>query len=94
MGQNPNDIPKPQIEAISTSYKIVSNDPQIVEYNCTSGVVLYIRYNKDVLVCRNKKTNQILCSSIPVEYKSKIFIPKEQIEFYIEMYSNHKIKFI
>lgn len=93
MGQNPNNIPKPEIEVIRSSYKIISTDPQIVEYNTTNGIVLYIRYNKDILVCRNKTTNNILCSSSPLEYRGKTFIPKDQIEFYIEMYSNHKIKF-
>ena len=94
MGQDASNIPKPEIEAIRNSYKIISTDPQIVEYNTTSGIILYIRFNKDSLVCRNKATNAILCSSNPLEYKNKVFIPKEQIEFYIEMYSNHKIKFI
>lgn len=94
MGQNPNNIPKPEIEAIRNTYKIISNNPQIVEYNTTSGFVLYVRYNKDVLVCRNKTSNNVLCSSSPLEYRGKFFIPQEQIEFYIEMYSSHKIKFI
>lgn len=92
LGQSTNFAP-PEIDAIRNSGKVISTDPQIFEYNTEQGIVLYIRYNKGNLVCRNKSTNVILCSGMPLEYQNKIFIPKDQIEFYIEMYSQHKIKF-
>ncbi len=87
-------VTPPEIEVITNSYKITSNNPQIVEYNTIQGFILYVRYNNDNLVCKNKSTNTILCSGMPLEYRTKKFIPKEQIEFYVEMYSQHKIKFI
>lgn len=83
-----------EIEAITNTLKIVSNDPQVVEYICTNGITLYIRYSKNKLVCRNKTTNEILCSDTPMEYRDKIFIPTDNIIVLIERSSNFKIKFI
>lgn len=72
------------------------NDPQIVEVETLEGYVLYIRYNNSVLTCQEKWSGNYLASGSP-------FLPKqdnvkilsfEQIEFYLEMYSNFQLNFI
>lgn len=68
-------------------------DPLIYECCSDEGTVLYIRWTGEELVCLEKRTGKYICSGTPFLFKGLSEIPKNQIEFHLEMYSNHKIKF-
>lgn len=85
-------VKPPEFKVKRTTLIQTNSDPQIWEAECFDKIVLYIRYNNDELVVRTKYNNQIICIGTPYLYRGKS-IPTEQIEFLLEMYSKHTIKF-
>ena len=71
-----------------------NSDPQILEGVALDGTSIYVRFNGTTLAVRNKKTNELLCSGEPLEFRGKQIIPMDKLEFFIEMYSNFKIQFV
>lgn len=84
-----------EVKFSNQSLKQTCNDPQILEGTSEDGsLTIYVRFNGDALVVRNKNTNAILCSGNPLQFKGAKTIPMEQVQFYIEMYSHFQIKFV
>lgn len=82
---------EPKYNVKRDTLKLTCSDPQIWEMECTDGTILYARFNKGELTCREKRTGDIICSGSPAI--DRIKIPDNKIEFYIEMYSQHNIYF-
>lgn len=84
---------KPKYEVNRATLIQTCADPQILECETTDGIVLYIRFNGEELVCLEKWNGEFICAGQPVLHKGVICIPLDQIEFYLEMYSKHKLRF-
>ena len=82
---------EPKYVVIRSSVKQTHNDPQVWEMECTDRTLLYARFNKGELTCKEKRTGDFICSGSPQLHRD--FIPIEKVEFYLEMYSKHNIYF-
>ena len=86
--------PNVRFHAIRNEILQTCNDPQIVEIPTHETVILYIRFYNGEIVCLNKATGEYICSGSPFLKKTAISLTIEEIEFYLEMYSKHLIKFV
>lgn len=82
-------------------YRVIRNtliqthsDPQILECMTEDGILLYIRWTGEAIYCLEKKTGFSVCAGMPFLHKGQEILPLDQIEFYLEMYSRHEMKFI
>jgi hypothetical protein len=84
---------KPRYEVNRATLIQTCNDPQVLECETTDGIILYIRFNGEQLSCQKKYNGEFICEGYPLIHRGVICIPLDQIEFYLEMYSKHKLKF-
>jgi hypothetical protein len=83
----------PQYEVNRCTLIQTCADPQILECETTDGIILYVRWNGIELVCLEKRLGTFICSGEPILHRGTIGLPLDQIEFYLEMYSKHKLRF-
>lgn len=73
--------------------KQTNASPQILECETVDGIILYIRWTGQEIVCLEKRLGIYICSGEPVLHRGMEILPLDQVPFYLEMYSKFKIKF-
>ena len=84
----------PQFEARRETMKQTCNDPQVVEVECKDGLVLYIRYKDGELSVREKWNGNLIGFGNPYLDRDNAVLDFDRLEFYLEMYSQFKIRFV
>jgi hypothetical protein len=83
----------PEYRVLRKSLVEKHDDPQVFEAECVDGVLLYIRFKDGALRCQEWRTGAFICEGHPFLERNKNRIDPDKIEFYLEMYSKHKIRF-
>lgn len=68
-------------------------DPQVVEVETVEGFILYIRFKDGQLTCQEKWSGHYLATGNPYLERLDKKLTFDKIEFYLEMYSTHKLTF-
>lgn len=84
---------EPKYRVVRNTLKQTCQDPQIWEVECIDGMVLYIKFKEDgEISCKEKWNGSLICLGTSLLDKGKK-INGDRVEFLLEMYSKHQIRF-